>query len=204
MSTATADSTDQSISWEACSPVLLNTWKHHASFLRMKIRAAVGRGPSGLAVLANELVVLGAQLMDLYYGVFTPREIGERVIDQLKQDGRFEPEPFREWTRTGGGYGMLVFAEDGSQWVMRFGEGTDRYLHVHPGRWTPLTCRVRANVLKTAVMASAHALLYGGEPTGLETVNRVRQTYLNLAPVGKSLKADEGLGSVIDLLKESP
>jgi hypothetical protein len=53
-------------------------------------------------------------------------------------------------------------------------------------------------------MASAHALLYGGEPTKLETVNRVRQTYLNLAPVGKSLKADEGLGSVIDLLKESP
>lgn len=204
MSTATADSTDQSIIWETSSPVLLNTWKHHAGFLRMQIRAAVARGPSGLQSLADQLVVLGAQLMDLYHGEFTPQEIGERVIEQLKQEGRFEPHSFREWTLAGGGYGMLAFAEDDSQWVMRFGEGTDRYLHVHPGRWTPLTCRVRANVLKTAVMVSAFALLYGGDPTKLETVNRVRSRYLNLAPVGKSLKADEGLGSVIDLLKESP
>ena len=42
---------------------------------------------------------------------------------------------------------------DGSAWVLRQGEEGGRYVHVHPGRRTPPTLRVRATVLKTAVMA---------------------------------------------------
>ena len=36
------------------------------------------------------------------------------------------------------------------------GDENGRHVHVHPGRWTTNTCRVRANVLKTAVVALAY------------------------------------------------
>ena len=40
-----------------------------------------------------------------------------------------------------------------------------RYVHVHPARYSPESRRVRANVLKTAVMALAVVKVHGGDPT---------------------------------------
>jgi hypothetical protein len=192
---------DSATLWETPAPVLFNPWKHHLGFLRWKLSQHAADGEAGLRLLADEIVVLGGQLMDLYFGLYSPNEIAERAMESLRAEGRFDPDPFRDWVESQGGYGMIPFP-DGSQWVLRFGEGIDRYIHIHPGRWIPQTVRVRANVLKTAILVVAACQLNGDSPTKLTTVNRVRQEYLNLAPMGKHLKADEGLGAIIDLLKE--
>jgi hypothetical protein len=187
--------------WEAPPPVLLNPWKHHAGFLRRRIREAAAAGDDGLDALAKGLVVVGTELMDLYVGRLTPAEIGVNVVAALEADGRLAPTAFREWAAEGGGYQVLTFREDASRWVLRSGDEAGRYVHAHPARWAPQTRRVRANVLKTAVMALADAAARGGDPLDRARVNAVRGRWLGLAPVGKDLAGDQGLGAVIDLLK---
>jgi hypothetical protein len=182
--------------WEAPAPVLLNAWKHHAGFLRLQIREAA------LDDLARRLVVVGTELMDLYVGRLTPAEIGAAVLDALRAEGRLEAPAFRDWVREAGGYRVLPLAADGSRWVLRMGDENGLYVHAHPGRWAPQTRRVRANVLKTAVLALADAAARGGDPLDLGRVNAVRRLYLGLAPMGKDLAGDQGVGAVIDLLKQ--
>jgi hypothetical protein len=185
--------------WEAPPPVLLNAWKHHADHLRLRVREAVAAG--SLDDLAARLVVVGTELMDLYTGPFTPAEVGAEVLVQLRAEGRLDPGPFAEWVTAGGGYRVLTFAADGSRWVLRHAAGDERYVHIHPARWAPQTRRVRANVLKTAVLALAQAGLTGGDPADLRLVNEVRGRHLGLAPMGRAPSGEEGLGGLIELLK---
>jgi hypothetical protein len=186
--------------WDAPAPVLLNTWKHHAAALRERIVAAVDSGD--LQALADGMVVIGTELMDLYLGALSPAEIGRQVVDQLTAENRLALDAYRTWIQAGNGYRLLDLS-DGCRWVLRLGDETDRYVHVHPGRYAAHTRRVRANVLKTAVMVLAHTGLHGGAAQDRTLVNAVRQRYLALAPIGRDLKGDQGLGAVIDLLHAS-
>jgi hypothetical protein len=187
--------------WEAPPPVLFNAHKHHAGFLGERIRQAVAAGPGGLAPLAAELVVVGAKLMDLYHGPFSPREIGQKVLADLKRAGRDTPDTFRAWVEAEGGYRVIEFPEDTSKWVLRHAEEGGRFVHVHPARWAPFTVRVRANVLTTALLALAYVGVHGGDPLDRKVVNAVRRDYLELAPVGRDPSGEEGIGSVIGLLR---
>jgi hypothetical protein len=182
-------------------PILFNTWKHHAATLRLRVRETIAAGPAALQALADGLLVVGTELMDLYTGTLTPAEIGGNVLAQLRAEQRLTLSEYRTWVDEGGGYRMVTFAEDGSRWVLRVGDEADRYVHVHPGRWAPQTRRVRANVVKTAVLALAHAGVHGGDPRELARVNEVRRRYLGLAPIGKELSGDQGLGVLIDVLQ---
>lgn len=184
--------------------MLLNIWKHHATALRREIRKTVQAGPSALDELADELVVIGTELMDLYTGLLSPSEIGTTVLAQLRAEGRLALPAFRSWISASGSYGVLTFPEDDSRWVLRMGDESDRYIHVHPARWAPRTCRVRANVLKTAVMVLAHVGIHGGDAMELARVNAVRTEYLGLAPIGRDLSGTDGLGALIQLLKSEP
>ena len=187
--------------WEAPPPVLFNAHKHHAGFLSARIRQAAAAGEGGLAPLAGELVVVGSKLMDLYHGPFSPREIGQKVLASLKRAGRDTPDAFRAWVEADGGYRVMDFPEDTSKWVLRYGEDGGRFVHVHPARWAPFTVRVRANVLTTAVLALAYVGVHGGDPLDRTVVNRVRHDYLGLAPDGRDPSGEEGIGSVIGLLR---
>jgi hypothetical protein len=186
--------------WEVRPPVLLNTWKHHAGALRRRIAEAARGGEAGLAALAGGMVVIGTELMDLYVGRFTPAEIAAKVVAQLHADGVLAPDAYRAWVAAEGGYRLLTFAEDDSIWVLRAGD-EERYVHVHPARWAPATLRVRANVLKTAVMALAFAAVHGGDPMDRALLNRVRADYLSLSPVGRDPAGEQGVGRIIDLLR---
>jgi hypothetical protein len=186
--------------WEVPAPLLFNTWKHHAGFLREEIRNVGAAGPDALRELAARLCVIGADLMDLYYGPLTPREIGRLVIARLAADGVLEPAAFREWIAAAGGFRTLDLNGDLSRWVLRLGAEESRYVHLHPGRWAPLTCRARANVLKTAVMALAYAAVHGGNLADLELINRVRSALLNLPPLARALRDEHGSGAMIALL----
>ena len=180
-------------------PALLNTWKHHAGWVRWRIEQAVQAGPAGVAALPAEMVIVGARLMDLYTGPLTPAAIGTTLIDHLRALGRLEYAPMVEWLQGQGEY-ALHDLPDGSKWTIRPGPADGRYLHLHPGRWAPNTMRVQANTLKSAVMVVAHASLTGGDPTDLAVVNAARQTYLGLMPV-RELTGDGGLGAAIEVLR---
>src|SRR5262245_41437635 len=103
--------------WDVPSPVLLNTHKHHAGFLRERIRTAVAAGATGLPTLADELAVVGTKLMDFYHGPFSPREIADRVMARLQASRCDLPAEFRAWLESAGGYQTIEFPEDMSRWV---------------------------------------------------------------------------------------
>jgi hypothetical protein len=180
-------------------PVLLNTWKHHAGWIRWRVAQAVGDGREAVEILPVEMAVVGTRLMDLYIGPFTPAAIAENLADQLRAAGRFEYEPLSEWLRGNGEYAMLALP-DGSKWTIRLGPPGGRYIHLHPGRWVPNTMRVNANTLKSAVMAHAHAGLVGADAADLAVVNEARRKYLGFLPV-RELNGDGGLGAVIEALR---
>jgi len=179
---------------------LLNAHKHHAGFLRERIRQATAASADGLEPLAAELVVVGTRLMDLYHGPFAPREVADKVLAELRAAERESPEAFRAWVEAAEGYRTIDFMEDASRWVLRLGEVGGRFVHVHPARGSPFTVRVRANVLVTAVMALAFAGIHGGDPLGRKVVNTVRRDYLGLEPLARDAATSEGIGAVIALL----
>jgi hypothetical protein len=179
-------------------PVLLNTWKHHAGWIRWRIGEAVRGGTTAVDVLPVEMAVVGNRLMDLYTGPLTVGEIGEHVVTHLHAAGRLEFGKLSEWLAAQDEYTLLELP-DGSKWTIRLGPADGRYLHLHPGRWVPNTMRVQANTLKSAVMAHAHARLSGGEVTDLAVVNEARRKYLGLLPV-RELTGGSGLGAVIAAL----
>jgi len=179
-------------------PVLLNTWKHHAGWLRRRVGRAVAGSAAGVAELAGELVVVGTRLMDLYTGARTPAVIAREALALLGADGLDTFEPLSASLAARGGYAMLTLS-DGSAWTVRLGPTDGRFVHLHPGRWAAHTLRVPANTLKSAVMAHAVAGLTGRSAADLDVVNEARQTYLGLLPV-RRLDADGGLGAVIAAL----
>lgn len=181
-------------------PVLLNAWKHHAGAIRRRIAEVVGAGPAALAGLAPQLVVIGTELMDLYTGPVRPADVAAGVVARLGAEGRLAPDVYRAWLEENRGYRVVTLDADASRWVLRFGAEGERYVHVHPGRWAPNTRRVRANVLKTAVMALAYAGAHGGDPLDVGLVNHVRREYLGLAPV-PALAGEGGLGAVVEALR---
>jgi len=181
-------------------PVVLNGCKHHAQVLRERIALAAAGGEASLEGLAGQLVVIGTALMDLYTGRLSPAEIADRVLAALDAHNRLSLDAYRAWVQANGGYQVLTFPEDGSRWVLRLGDEADRYVHVHPGRWSPATLRVRANVLKTAVMVLADAAAHGGDPLDVARINRVRGRYLGLPPL-VALAGERGLRGVLDVLR---
>jgi hypothetical protein len=181
-------------------PVLLNTWKHHAGAIRRQITAVVRGGERALAELPRALAVIGTDLMDLYTGALSPAKIASEVIARLRGEGRIDPAPYRAWLEAGGGFQVLDFSNDGSRWVLRLGGEQGRYVHVHPARGSPHTRRVRANVLKTAILVLAHAQAYARDLADVAFINEVRKQSLGLPPI-VSLSGDEGLGLVLDLLR---
>jgi hypothetical protein len=194
---------DQGTPMEVLPPVLFNTFKHHAGALRARIAALAAAGPGALVEMSSRLAVLGTKLMDLYTGRLTPRDISARVIEQLREARRLELPAYREWLQTQDDYAVVHFGEDESRWVLRLGE-EERYIHLHPGRWSPATVRVRANVLKTAFLVLAHARIHGSNPMDRAVINEVRRDLLGLSPVGEDPDEGLGLGAIIELLRREP
>jgi hypothetical protein len=178
-------------------PVLLNPWKHHAGALRQRIAACAN--DNDLNQIARQSVVIGTDLMDLYVGNLTPSAIAEQVLKVLSNEYLLAFDAYRNWLTATGGYRSLPL-DDQSLWVLRLGAQPGRYVHIHPGRRSPHTRRVRANMLKTAVIVLAHVQVHGGDPYDVRLINEVRQR-LGLSPV-PAVAGDEGLGCLISVLRQ--
>jgi hypothetical protein len=178
------------------APVLFNTWKHHAGAMRQRLRALAQEGPKALVTLPRQLQVIGTELMDLYVGALAPKQIAAKVSAMLQATSTLELDRYKAWLTASGSYSVLTFPEDDTRWVLRLGDESNRYVHVHPVRWSPQTRRVRANVLKTALMVQAHVAVHGGDPYDVARINVVRKEFLGLSPVQR-LSGAEGLSVVL-------
>jgi hypothetical protein len=184
-------------------PVLFNTWKHHAGALRLRVAELAQAGPAALPEAVKHIVVLGGGLMDLYTGALWPVGICAKVVELLREEGTLEPEAYRAWLAGREDHAVFTFSEDDSRWVVRLGDEQGRYVHLHPGRWSPATVRVRANVLKTAFLVLLHVAVHGGDALDRTLINAVRGEHLGLSPLGRDPEGEGGLGAAIDLLRRA-
>ncbi len=178
-------------------PINLNCWKHHAGFIREQIESV--RENKDLDQLKVYLLKIGESQMDLYFGSHSPVNISEQTLDYLHQNKILSFNRYQNWLSKDGKDYRLVELKDKSVWTLRLGDDVKRYVHIHPGRYSSNTVRVKATTLKTAVFLLCFERLGEIKSFETETVNHIRKMYLNEPPLKSILKAS-GLRRVLDLL----
>jgi hypothetical protein len=136
--------------------------------------------------------------MDLYFGGYSPLKISEQILDLLHQNKIFLREKYRNWLSKDGRDYQLIELKDNSIWTLRLGENPERYVHIHPGRYSPHTIRVKATTLKTAIFILNFERIRNLQTIEIEMVNQIRCKYLNEPPL-KSFSRASGLGRLLDL-----
>ena len=183
--------------------VLMNLYKHHAGVVKDLIDHAVDLGHSHFEALNDTVKVLGENLMDLYIGELTPKQIAEIVLKDLEKNERIESQAFQAWVDQAKGYQVIDFdTVDQSRWVLRLTENSTRYVHIHPGRWSPATLRVRAHTLKTAILTLVDAKLNDLDPFDVKRVNELRVEWLELSPI-REVVLENGLGKLMNLFLQN-
>ncbi len=151
-----------------------------------------------LEELKVHLLKIGESQMDLYFGDYSPLEISEQILGYLHQNKIFLFEKYRKWLSKDGRDYQLIGLKDKSIWTVRLGENSEKYVHIHPGRYSPHTVRVKATTLKTAIMILIFERIGKLNTNETETINQIRKKYLNEPPL-KSFSKASGLGRLLDL-----
>ena len=170
-------------------PITFNPWKHHLDFLKKEITTwRILPWPD----VEQELLQLGNNLIDLYCGKLSVEEICTQCLKFAKSENINSSEQLAQWLYPKE-YCKTVLA-DQSVWVIKQGLDNERYLHIHPAKYSPFTVRVRATTLKTVValqVVNKHEKV----ELKLQTVNQVRKEKLGLSPV-KSVKKGKGIARI--------
>jgi hypothetical protein len=180
-------------------PINLNCWKHHAGFIKKQIESV--KEIKDLDQLKGCLLKIGESQMDLYFGEHSPAKISEQIRDYLHSKKILSSSQYQDWLSKDGMDYQLVELMDKSIWTLRLGDDVSRYVHIHPGRYSPSTVRVKATTLKTAIFLLCFEQLGEIKSFETETVNNIRKKYLDEPPL-KSFSAASGLGRLIDHLKK--
>lgn len=184
--------------WSVPEPFLLNCWKHHLNYVRYHLDEMIHNNKKNSEELKFVLLKIGSSQMDLYTGSLSPREIAYQVKERLTGEKCFDKSFFETWIYSPpGGFKSLVIS-DYSEWTLRIGLD-DRYIHIHPSRYSINTIRIKAPTLKTLI-ALKWMMKVNGLPLNLETLNSARKEFFGASPV-KSLSAINNIRNYLALLK---
>lgn len=162
-----------------------NPYKHHLGFLRTKIADWKKMNWEDVAM---ELKLLGNNLIDLYYGKLSIGEIFSEIQQFALKNKIESPETLDQWL-----YPLeyrKTRLSDQSYWVIKQGKDSSHFLHIHPGKYSPFTVRVKAPALKTVI--ALNIFDNADSYPGLSLVNRIRREKLGLSPV-KGLVEGKGI-----------
>lgn len=178
-------------------PINFNCWKHHTGFIKKQIESV--KEIKDLNQLKFYLLKIGESQMDLYFGSHSPVNISEQTLNYLHQKKILSFNRYQYWLSKDGKDYQLVELKDKSVWTLRLGDDAERYVHIHPGRYSPNTLRVKATTLKTVIFLLCFEQLGEMKSFETKTINQIRKKYLNEPPI-KSYSSASGLGRLIDLL----
>lgn len=178
-------------------PILFHPLKHHLLYIRDFIKTSTSVAESELKKV---LVTIGSSQLDLYLGQLTPRQISEEVMFQLKKQNLLQAQEFQQYLLSQGKEYYVVTLSDATAWILRWGMKKERFVHLHPARYTSNTERVKANSLKTAIATTMVAKRLPGTEINVELINKVRQRWLELPPI-KVVSGDSGISRLVKLLK---
>lgn len=169
-------------------PVTFNPQKHHLGFLKKQIQQWK---TMEWQAISPDLLSIGNNLLDFYFGKLSVEIIGKECIDFLQKNNFTEKGSYFTWL------GSLEYRKielsDHSLWVVKKGVDPLRFVHIHPAKQPPHTLRVKATTLKTVLALQIHSVPIQKEmKKNLELVNEIRAKYLQLSPL-KSLHPEKGI-----------
>jgi len=182
-------------------PILYNIYKHDAGFISYYIDQK-SAGNDSFENIADELKYLGHSLIDLYYGSLSPSEISGEIIDYLKAEQSLTINRYKEFLAADGGDYRTVELSDSSRWVLRHGNDSKRFVHIHPGKHSPYSTRVRALSLKTTILYIIYIRRENCALSDLYVLNYIRTEYLKVSPQ-KYFSYNYGVGKIIYLLSSN-
>lgn len=181
-------------------PVLFNCMKHHAGYISEYI---ADFNPSGKRTKSflKDLNTIGNSQMDLYTGNLSPLSISTQIFEFLKISNAGTGSSYLHWMEQAGYRYRILTVSDDSTWILLPGNKKDRYVHIHPGRFSRHSVRVRSETLKCAIAALVFAKRYERNADDLDFINMVRTGKLNLPPV-RDIAPNRGIGKLIRLLSD--
>jgi hypothetical protein len=179
-------------------PVLFNTLKHHAGFLAGLIRDFDISRPENRIILKESVNAIGKSQMDLYTGSLPPEQIAGEITDYLEKNRLLDESAYLSRLRSEKPY-LLTRLSDTSVWVLLPGRIKGRHVHIHPGRHSPHTIRVRSETLKSVIAILCLCSRFGKDPLDINSVNQARVEILGLSPV-RDISACAGIGKLTLIL----
>jgi hypothetical protein len=179
-------------------PITFNPHKHHLGFLLQKLKTWQNKE---WPEVTDELKVIGNNLVDLYYGSHSVSEICNECLRYFKTRKINSHEKFLEWLSPNE-YQKIELSDE-SIWIIKKGTNIQRYIHIHPAKNSPLTIRVRATTLKTAIALKIQEKKLPKNPVlHLQNVNQIRTEILGFSPV-KNLTRGKGISKIFALFNSS-
>jgi hypothetical protein len=174
-------------------PFLFNPLKHHLGYILEFIQ----HYGNTISLLKSDLSIIGNSQMDVYCGTLSLEDIKNEIYEYLCNCISINNISYIKLINEYNGY-LIIALSDDSNWVLRKGNGRDRYIHFHPARVGAHTFRITANALKTWIAAS----IIGKNSIELKEINQARVHILGLAPIEK-LYPNRGLGKFISHFRQA-
>jgi len=178
-------------------PLLFNPLKHHLGYIREFIQGATDNPAASVEnEIIKELRHIGGSVMDVYTGELSSPEVCEEFLCYLKTKNLSSKERFNSWAGPGRKDFRTIYLSDGSRWMLKYYNHNKRYVHFFPARQSPLTFRIKANTLKSAVL---YQIFIGKDYVTEEDLNMAR-AMAGLSPV-KEIFDTEAITEMIDILR---
>jgi hypothetical protein len=178
-------------------PFRFNPLKHHLSYLRDFVNIREDRqGRNDITGLIKELKSVGTSVMDVYTGSLTISTICREIAGYLEIRKLDKPGEFAEWTGKRNNNFRTMVLSDTSQWILKYHNDLSRFVHIFPARMSPLSFRVKANTLKSAIL---YIIYIGKDYISSKDLNRARKLS-DLSPVKDTAEA-EAITEMIEILR---
>jgi len=181
-------------------PFIFNCWKHHFHFITDQIVKA--RKEQNDNELVRGLLKIGNSQIDFYIGEISPNQIINQISARLIKMNLMDPDPYLRWIHENPDAYQKIQIDDKSSWTMKEGNLYGRHVHIHPGRYSTHTIRVKAPVLKTTIAVMYLYFNDKNEVPNVRDINHARISMLDLPPVKEIKKGSEFL-SVIKLFGDT-
>lgn len=125
------------------------------------------------------LTKIGGSQMDLYLGTLLPEQVFSELSQILQEEEIHTRKDFIHWISPKD-YRILA-CSDKAKWILRLkNEDPETFIHLHPARYSPFSIRIKANTLKTTLLAATYYKIHNKIPEN-EVLNQLRKNNLSLS-----------------------
>lgn len=178
-------------------PILFNPLKHHLGFIKEFIEINCGNNSmADNQAIVKELKHIGGSVMDVYSGSLTYNEIGDELLRYVRTKKIAKLSEFHKWAGMDTNDFRTISLSDGSNWVLKYYDHEQRYIHSFPARSSPYSFRIKANTLKSAIL---YQIFIGKDFITEEDLN-ISRAIAGLSPV-RDIFDTEAITEMIEMLR---